>query len=64
MTKFERLEQDCIKAMEAYNIKDNLAFQAGYFKQITKVLCMEIEQYEQEVCSLRAELLEVQKELT
>jgi hypothetical protein len=64
MSKFERLEQDCIKAMEAYNIKDNLAFQAGYFKQTTKFLCMEIEQYEQEVCSLRAELLEVQKELT
>ena len=63
MTKFEQVEQDCLKAMETYKMNDNLAFQAGYYKQITKMLCLEIEQYEQEITSLRAELLEIQKEL-
>jgi hypothetical protein len=63
MSKFEKIENDCLKAMQEYNLKDNLAFQSGYYKAISKMFCHEIEQLEQEISSLRAELLDLQKEL-
>lgn len=63
MSKFEKIENDCLKAMQEYNLKDNVAFQSGYYKAISKMFCQEIEQLEQEISSLRAELLDAQKEL-
>jgi hypothetical protein len=65
MTRAEQIFKDLKVSLEKHQ-HDRLAelgYCYGYLGSTVQTLCFELEQKEQEITSLRAELLDIQKEM-
>jgi hypothetical protein len=65
MTRAEKIFRDLKISVEKHklDVSAELYFRQGFLTFSVENLCFELEQKEQEITSLRAELLDIQKEL-
>jgi hypothetical protein len=63
MTRFENIEQDCHDALLRQGQRSNYAFESGYYKAQTKILCQEVEFLKQELESTIQQIKDVMKDL-
>jgi len=63
MTRFENIEQDCHDALLRQGQRSNYAFESGYYKAQTKILCQEVEYLKQELESTIQQIKDVMKDL-
>jgi hypothetical protein len=68
MTRAEQIFKDIKVSLEKHQLDRldrsvELSYCYGYLKSTVQTLCFELEQKEQEITSLRAELLDIQKEM-
>jgi hypothetical protein len=63
MNRFENIEQDCHDALLRQGQRSNYAFESGYYKAQTKILCQEVEYLKQELESTIQQIKDVMKDL-
>ena len=63
MSRFEDIEQDCNDALLRQGQRNNYAFESGYYKAQTKILCQEVEFLKQELESTIQQVKDVLKDL-
>ena len=63
MSRFESIEQDCHDALLRQGQRSNYAFESGYYKAQTKILCQEVEYLKQELESTIQQIKDVMKDL-
>ena len=63
MNRFENIEQDCHEALLRQGQRSNYAFESGYYKAQTKILCQEVEYLKQELESTIQQIKDVMKDL-
>ena len=63
MSRFEDIEQDCHDALLRQGQRSNYAFESGYYKAQTKILCQEVEFLKQELESTIQQIKDVMKDL-
>jgi hypothetical protein len=63
MSRFEDIEQDCNDALLRQGQKSNYAFESGYYKAQTQILCQEVEFLKQELESTIQQVKDVLKDL-
>jgi hypothetical protein len=63
MNRFENIEQDCHDALLRQGQRSNYAFESGYYKAQTKILCQEVEFLKQELESTIQQIKDVMKDL-
>ena len=62
MSRFEDIEHDCQDAIVRQGQKTNYAFESGYYKAQTKILCQEVEFLQQELESTIQQVKDVIKD--
>jgi hypothetical protein len=63
MSRFQDIEHDCQDAIVRQGQKTNYAFESGYYKAQTKILCQEVEFLKQELESTIQQIKDVMKDL-
>jgi len=63
MNRFEDIEQDCHDALLRQGQRSNYAFESGYYKAQTKILCQEVEFLKQELESTIQQVKDVLKDM-
>jgi len=63
MNRFESIEQYCHDALLRQGQRSNYAFESGYYKAQTKILCQEVEFLKQELESTIQQIKDVMKDL-
>ena len=63
MSRFEDIEQDCQDALLRQGQKSNYAFESGYYKAQTQILCREVEFLQQELESTIQQVKDVLKDM-
>jgi len=63
MSRFEDIEQDCYDALLRQGQKSNYAFESGYYKAQTKILCQEVEFLKQELESTIEQIKEITRDM-
>jgi hypothetical protein len=63
MNRFEDIEQDCHDALLRQGQRNNYAFESGYYKAQTKILCQEVEYLKQELESTIQQIKEITRDM-
>jgi hypothetical protein len=63
MNRFEDIEHDCQDALLRQGQKTNYAFESGYYKAQTQILCREVEFLKQELESTIQQVKDVLKDM-
>jgi len=63
MSRFEDIEHDCQDAIVRQGQKTNYAFESGYYKAQTQILCREVEFLQQELESTIQQIKEITRDM-